>query len=70
VALAARRDLRHVAARERSRHGKRNGEDAMFYGHIEGTGVTVLDPRFKNLYAGYARVEHHWSGARWSEGTA
>ena len=42
----------------------------MYYGQREGTGFAVLDPRFKRLYAGYARVEHHWSGARWSEGPA
>jgi len=42
----------------------------MYYGQIEGTGFAVLDPRFKRLYAGYARVERHWSGARWSEGPA
>jgi gluconolactonase len=42
----------------------------MHYGQIEGTGFVSLDPRFNALYAGYARVERHWSGAAWSEGPA
>src|SRR5271165_4882817 len=43
---------------------------AMHYGQIEGTSIVVLDPRFKSLFAGYARVERLWTGARWSEGPA
>jgi gluconolactonase len=42
----------------------------MFHGQIEGTDFVVLDKRFKRLFAGYARVERLWSGARWSEGPA
>jgi gluconolactonase len=42
----------------------------MFYGQIEGTDFVVLDKRFKQLFAGYARVERLWTGARWSEGPA
>ena len=42
----------------------------MFYGQIEGTELVVLDKRFKPLFAGYARVERLWTGARWSEGPA
>lgn len=40
------------------------------YGVIEGTGVTVLDPRFHRVIPGSARVERLWTGARWSEGPA
>jgi gluconolactonase len=42
----------------------------MHHGQIEGTSIAVLDPRFKSLFAGYARVERHWTGAVWSEGPA
>ena len=42
----------------------------MYYGQVEGTDLVVLDPRFKPLFAGYARIERLWSGARWSEGPA
>ncbi len=42
----------------------------MHHGQIEGTSIAVLDPRFKALFAGYARVERHWTGAVWSEGPA
>ncbi len=42
----------------------------MYYGQIEGTDFVVLDKRFKPLFAGYGRVERHWTGARWSEGPA
>jgi gluconolactonase len=42
----------------------------MYYGQVEGTGIVVLDPRFKECFAGYARVERLWTGARWSEGPA
>lgn len=40
------------------------------FGVIEGTGVTVLDPRFHRIIPGSARVERLWTGARWSEGPA
>ena len=42
----------------------------MFYGQVEGTDIVVLDKRMKPLFAGYARVERLWTGARWSEGPA
>ena len=42
----------------------------MHYGQVEGTSILALDPRFKSLFAGYARVERLWTGARWSEGPA
>ena len=42
----------------------------MRHGQVEGTDLVVLDPRFKALFAGYARVELLWTGARWSEGPA
>jgi gluconolactonase len=48
----------------------KSGEPAMFYGQIEGTDFVVLDKRFERLFAGYARVERLWTGARWSEGPA
>ena len=40
----------------------------MFYGEVEGTGFVAYDKRFGQLYAGHARVERLWSGARWCEG--
>ena len=40
----------------------------MPFGQIEGTEVQVLDPRFRRLFAGYVRVQRHWTGAVWSEG--
>jgi len=42
----------------------------MWYGEVEGTGIVVLDPRFKACFAGHVRVERLWTGARWSEGPA
>jgi gluconolactonase len=42
----------------------------VYHGQVEGTDFVVLDPRFKPLFAGYARIERLWSGARWSEGPA
>jgi len=42
----------------------------MRFGQIEGSELVVLDPRFKRLFAGYVRVERHWTGAVWSEGPA
>ena len=42
----------------------------MHHGQVEGTNLVVLDPRFRPLFAGYARVERLWTGARWSEGPA
>ena len=40
------------------------------FGVLEGTGVSVLDPRFQHFVPGSARVERLWTGARWSEGPA
>jgi gluconolactonase len=40
------------------------------FGVLEGTGVSVLDPRFHSVIPGSARVERLWTGARWSEGPA
>ena len=40
------------------------------FGVLDGTGVTVLDPRFNRVVPGSARVERLWTGARWSEGPA
>jgi gluconolactonase len=40
------------------------------FGIIEGTGSTVLDPRFHRVVPGSARVERLWSGSRWAEGPA
>src|SRR5215475_3937522 len=42
----------------------------MWFGQVEGTDIVVLDPRFKACFAGHARVERLWSGARWAEGPA
>jgi gluconolactonase len=42
----------------------------MWYGEVEGTGIEVVDPRFRSCYAGHVRVERLWTGARWSEGPA
>jgi gluconolactonase len=42
----------------------------MFYGQVEGTGFEVLDPRFGACFAGHARIERLWTGARWLEGPA
>ena len=42
----------------------------MWYGEVEGTGIEVLDPRFKACFAGHVRVERLWTGARWAEGPA
>jgi gluconolactonase len=42
----------------------------MWYGQVEGTEIVVLDPRFKNCFAGHVRVERLWTGARWAEGPA
>lgn len=40
------------------------------FGMVEGTGFEVLDPRFRACFAGHARVERLWTGARWLEGPA
>jgi len=40
------------------------------FGEVEGTGLKVLDPRFRQCFAGHVRVERLWTGARWSEGPA
>ena len=42
----------------------------MWYGEVEGTGIEVLDPRFRSCFAGHVRVERLWTGARWAEGPA
>jgi gluconolactonase len=42
----------------------------MWYGQVEGTEIVVLDPRFRECFAGHVRAERLWSGARWSEGPA
>jgi gluconolactonase len=42
----------------------------MYYGQVEGTAIVVLDPRFKDCFTGYTRVDRLWTGARWSEGPA
>jgi gluconolactonase len=42
----------------------------MWYGQVEGTDIVVLDPRFKQCFAGHVRVERLWSGTRWAEGPA
>lgn len=42
----------------------------MFHGEIEGTGFVSFDKRFGQLYAGHARIERLWTGARWCEGPA
>jgi hypothetical protein len=34
----------------------------MWHGQIEGTDIIVLDPRFKNCFAGHVRAERLWSG--------
>ena len=50
--LAARPKRRHVPPLRIA-----EGRAAMKYGQVEGTEIRVLDPRFKRLFAGYARVE-------------
>lgn len=40
------------------------------FGVLEGTGVSVLDPRFHRIVPGSARIERLWSGSRWAEGPA
>ena len=40
------------------------------FGQLEGTEITVIDPRFHRVIPGPARVERLWTGARWSEGPA
>jgi gluconolactonase len=42
----------------------------MYFGQVEGTGFVEYDKRFSKLYAGHARVERLWTGARWCEGPA
>ena len=32
--------------------------------------IEVLDPRFRQCFAGHVRVERLWTGARWAEGPA
>ena len=40
------------------------------FGEIEGTGFEVIERRFADCFAGHARVERLWTGARWLEGPA
>lgn len=40
------------------------------YGVLEGSGVEILDPRFRHLVPGIARLERLWSGGAWTEGPA
>ena len=40
----------------------------MYHGVVEGTGFVSYDKRFGELYAGHARIERLWTGARWCEG--
>ena len=42
----------------------------MYYGAVEGTDIEVIDPRFRQCFAGHVRVERLWTGARWAEGPA
>jgi len=42
----------------------------MYHGEVEGTGFVSYDKRFGKLYAGHARIERLWTGARWCEGPA
>ena len=42
----------------------------MYYGQVEGTGIVVVDDRFKSCFAGHVRVERLWTGSRWAEGPA
>ena len=42
----------------------------MHYGQVEGTEIKVLDPRFRQTFAGHVRPERLWTGARWAEGPA
>ena len=39
-------------------------------GFVEGTGVEILDPRFRECIVGSAHVERLWTGGRWCEGPA
>ena len=42
----------------------------MWYGQVDGTSIDVLDPRFRDCFAGHVRVERLWTGTRWAEGPA
>ena len=46
------------------------GRKRCTYGAVEGTDIEVIDPRFRQCFAGHVRVERLWTGARWSEGPA
>ena len=46
------------------------GEQAMFYGEIEGSGFEVIEAEFARCFVGHARVERLWTGCRWAEGPA
>ena len=40
------------------------------FGEVEGTGFEIIERRFADCFAGHARVERLWTGARWLEGPA
>ena len=40
------------------------------FGVVEGTRFEAFDARFAACYAGHARVDRLWTGARWAEGPA
>ncbi len=42
----------------------------MYWGEVEGTGIVVVDERFRECFAGHVRVERLWTGCRWAEGPA
>jgi gluconolactonase len=42
----------------------------MYYGEVDGAGYEPIEPEFHELFAGHARVERLWTGARWCEGPA
>ena len=42
----------------------------MFFGEIDGARFEVIEPSFAACFAGHARVERLWTGARWAEGPA
>ncbi len=42
----------------------------MYDNQVEGTGFVECDKRFRQLFAGHARIERLWTGARWCEGPA
>jgi gluconolactonase len=68
--LSQTRTANTIPGKAKGTH-RRNGRNCpMFHGQVEGTEIVVLDPRFKQCFAGHVRVERLWTGARWSEGPA